>query len=87
MNLRASLLKLPAVLAMRAESRTTFYNKIKDGLVTPPVQLGANSVAWPEGEIVMLNEAKIAGQSDDEIRALVRKLVVQRQNLSSAAAK
>ncbi|MEO6823247.1 MAG: AlpA family phage regulatory protein [Nitrosospira sp.] len=87
MKPRASLLKLPAVLTMRAESRTTFYNKIKGGPVTPPVQLGTNSVAWPEVEIIILNEAKIAGQSDDEIRALVCKLVAQRQNFSSAEAK
>jgi prophage regulatory protein len=86
MNLRR-LLKLPAVLTTRAESRGTFYSKVKGGLVTPSVRLGPNSVAWPEDEIVQLNEAKIAGKSDDEIRALVCKLVAQRKNLSSTEAK
>ncbi len=73
------LLKLPQVLGQTAKARSTHYNDIKSGLMTPPVLLGAKSVAWPENEITAINAARIAGKSDDEIRQLVAGLVANRK--------
>jgi prophage regulatory protein len=72
------LIKLPQVLALTAKSRTGHYADIKDGLMTPPVRLSIHSVAWPEQEITAINSARIAGKSNEEIRALVRDLVAAR---------
>jgi prophage regulatory protein len=43
-----------------------------------PVSIGGRSVAWPEQELQAVNRARVAGKSDDEIRALVRQLEADR---------
>ena len=55
-------------------SRSTIYLRIAQRLWTRPVSLGPRAVGWPASEVAALNGARIAGQSDDEIRALVRRL-------------
>jgi prophage regulatory protein len=52
---------------------------IQQGLFTPPVPIGARAVGWPADELAALNAARIAGKSDDEIRALVAKLEAARK--------
>jgi prophage regulatory protein len=76
------LLKKEKVLSRMAFSNSTLYARIKFDLMTPPVVLGANSVAWPEHEIFAINAARIAGKSDHEIRALVTELVSLRKSVS-----
>ena len=49
------------------------------GLWTRPVSLGARAVAWPEGDVAALNAARIAGQTDAQIRGLVQRLEAARQ--------
>lgn len=65
------ILRLPVVLRVRGLSRTSHYRDIKLGLFTPPVSIGARAVGWPSFEVVALNDARIAGRSEDEIRTLV----------------
>ena len=60
---------------------TTFYEQLNAGLITPAVKLGVHSVAWPKHEIQAIVAARIAGQSDDQIKALVKQLVEDRQKL------
>lgn len=69
-----ALLRLSKVLELRGVGKTTHYKDIKEGLFTRPLDLGAYIVAWPESEVRAMNLARIAGKSDDEIRALVREL-------------
>ena len=61
-------------------SRSTLYLRIAQGLWTKPVRLGPRAVGWPASEVAALNAARIAGKSDDEIRALVAKLEASRRN-------
>ena len=68
-----ALLRRDRVLELRGVGRATHYKDIKDGLFTHGVDLGG-VVAWPESEVRALNLARIAGKSDDEIRALVLEL-------------
>jgi len=42
------------------------------------VKIGVRVSGWPAREITAVNEALIQGQSDDEIRQLVRDLVSRR---------
>lgn len=74
-----TLLRLPAVKAQSGYSRSTIYLRMSQGLWTRPVSLGARAVAWPAGDVVALNAARIAGKSDDQIRALVLKLEASRR--------
>lgn len=74
-----TILRLPAVLRERGRSRSAHYLDIQQGLFTRPVSIGLRAVGWPSGEVAALNTARIAGNSDEEIRALVVKLEAARK--------
>lgn len=78
-NMLPSILRLPAVLAITGHPRSTQYLRISQGLFTRPVSLGARSVGWPANEVAAINVARIAGKTDDEIRALVIRLEAARK--------
>lgn len=74
------ILRVPAVKSDSGMARPTLYVRIKQGLWTKPVRLGARSVGWPASEVLAINAARIAGKSDDEIRELVAKLEAARKS-------
>lgn len=76
------ILRLPAALALNGLSRSTTYAHISQGLWPRPVRLGARSVGFPADECEAVIAARIAGKSDDEIRALVAKLVAARKSVA-----
>ncbi|MDO9271367.1 MAG: AlpA family phage regulatory protein [Methylobacter sp.] len=73
-----SLVRLPIVKQATGKSRTTIYRDIEKGLMTRPVKIGGDRSAWPQSEIVAINQARVAGKSDNEIKALVVSLEVAR---------
>ncbi len=60
-------------------SRSTIYRRINMGLFPRPIHIGQNSSAWPSHEIDAISKALIAGQSDDQIKALVESLHADRK--------
>lgn len=74
-----TILRLPAVIAESGYSRSTLYLRIAQKLWTKPVRLGTRAVGWPSSEVAALNAARIAGKTDEEIRALVVKLEAARK--------
>lgn len=74
-----TILRLPSVKTESGYSRSTIYLRITQGLWPKPVSLGARAVGWPAHEVGALNAARIAGKSDEEIRALVAKLEAARK--------
>ena len=78
-----TILRRRQVQAKTGYSRSTIYLRITQGLWPKPVSLGARAVGWPAGEVSALNAARIAGKSDDEIRALVVTLETERQTAYS----
>lgn len=72
------LLRRPIIEQSTGDSRSTIYRKIKKGLFTKPVHIGGDRVAWPANEIQAINQARIAGKSDAEIKQLVLKLEAAR---------
>ena len=76
-----TILRLPTVLRERGRSRSAHYLDIQQGLFTRPVQIGLRAVGWPAGELAAINAARIAGKSDEEIRALVLKLEADRKSV------
>ena len=84
-------LNAPAILRRRSvESlsgypRSTLYLRISQGLWTRPVKLGPRAVGWPAHEVTAINAARIDGQSDAEIRALVERLEAGRKASTSAS--
>lgn len=74
-----SILRIPAVKAeMGHRSHTSVYNAINAGLFTKPVPIGQRSVGWPSDEVKVICAARIAGQSDEQIRELVKQLHAKR---------
>ena len=70
----ATIWRRKQVQAENGLSRSTLYLQIAEGLFTKPVRLGPRAVGWPAREVTSLNRARIAGKTDNEIRALVARL-------------
>ena len=79
-NMLQTIFRLPAVKFESGYSRSTIYLRIAQGLWTKQVSLGPRCVGWPAHEVAALNAARIAGKSDEEIRALVAKLEAARRS-------
>ena len=77
--MKRSILRIPAVKSESGLSRSTIYLRISERLWTKPVALGPRAVGWPSDEVAALIAARIAGKTDDEIRALVAKLEAARK--------
>ena len=75
-----TILRLPAVKSESGYSRSTIYLRIAQGLWPTQVRLGPRCVGWPSREVAALNSARIAGNSDEEIRKLVTKLEADRKS-------
>ncbi len=67
------------VCQKRGDRNSKLYADIGEGLCTKPVKIGARGSRWPEHEIDAVLHARMAGASDDEIRALVSRLHDLRQ--------
>ncbi len=67
-------MKLSEVISLSGFKRSTIYLRIKNGLITRPVQIGKRSIGWPSHEIHTLIKAAIGGFSDNEIRIIVKSL-------------
>lgn len=73
------LLREPKVVGLTGASRSTLWANIQDGYFVPPVKIGSGrAVAWPQGEVLAIIRARIAGKSNEEIRCLVRDLIAAR---------
>ena len=72
-------LRINEVIKICGLPKSSFYEKVKLGLMPPAVSLGQRAVAWVNFEIDAVNKALLAGATEDEIKALVVKLVEQRQ--------
>ena len=72
------MLRLPGLKDRSGDGRSSIYRKIKSGLLTPPVKLSERMSAWPEDEIDQILRARIAGQTDAQVRELVKRLIQRR---------
>lgn len=79
-QVEAALLRRRAVEEVSGLGRSTLYAAIADGRWTKPVRVGLRAVAWPRREVEAINAARIAGKTDDELRALVAKLTTARSS-------
>lgn len=69
-----TILRLRGVIAFSGQSRSNIYLHVNQGLFPKPVKLGLKAAGWPEDEIRAINQARIAGKSQEDIRNLVKKL-------------
>lgn len=80
-----TLIRRPELSRRTARSRSAVYQDISDGVMVPPIHWG-KSAMWPTNEVDAIIAARIAGRSDDEIRALVAELVEARSQADKTAA-
>ncbi len=73
----STLIRRPWASGCIGFGRATTYQRIQDGLFPAPVKIGRMSV-WLDRELTAVNEAIVAGVSDDELRQVVAELVSQR---------
>lgn len=78
------IMRLKAVVAETGyKTHTSIYALIKEGLFPTPISLGIRSRGWPDYEVQAINAARIAGKTNDEIRALVTRLHEKRQEMAA----
>ena len=73
-----AILRRKQVQAESGYSRSTIYLRIAQGLWPKGISLGPRARGWPASEVAAINAARIAGKSDDDIRALVMRLEARR---------
>tara|TARA_B110000211_G_scaffold234958_1_gene307789 strand:+ start:2882 stop:3136 length:255 start_codon:yes stop_codon:yes gene_type:complete len=73
------ILRKPDVLLLTNISKSTLYNRIKDGLFPPPISLGARAVGFVQSECHDVINAMIQEKTPEQIKQLVQELVNQRQ--------
>ena len=77
--------RMPAVKAETGhKSHASIYAAIRAELFTKPVSIGERSVGWPDYEVQAINRARIAGQTEAQIKELVSCLHAKRIELVQA---
>ena len=65
-------------------SVSEYYARAVRGVVPPPLKIGLKASRVPSHEIAAVVAARIAGRSEDEIKALVTRLIAARSNMDAA---
>ena len=73
-----TILRLKEVSTATGLARSTIYLYVSKGLFPSPVKLGERIIGWEASIIESLNNARIQGKSNAEIKKLVEKLESQR---------
>jgi prophage regulatory protein len=76
----AHILRIRDICDRKGECRSTYYNRIRDGLWPKPIALGPRLVGMPEYEFDAMMAAQVAGRSTEEIKALVLQLIEARKD-------
>lgn len=71
-------LRRDEICERRGVSKSTLNREIQSGLFTEPVLIGARAKAWPDNEVTSINQARLAGYSDEQIREVVKALHAMR---------
>tara|TARA_R110001592_G_scaffold271475_8_gene538018 strand:- start:1198 stop:1458 length:261 start_codon:yes stop_codon:yes gene_type:complete len=72
------ILRRPETQTIFGLGKGTIRNRIIDGLLPPPIDLGGRAVGWIESECLTVLEAMIAGKPKEKIKQLVSELVKHR---------
>lgn len=66
--------RMPTVTDRTGKKKSTIHLDIRKGLFPAPVKIGPRASAWPAHETDQILAARLAGQTDDQIRALVSRI-------------
>jgi len=77
-NNQPRIIRKPEVLQMTGLSKSTLYNRNQEGSFPPPINLGGRSVGFVQSECVITLQAMIEGQTTEQIKSLVKQLIIDR---------
>jgi prophage regulatory protein len=72
------LIRRPEVLAITTRSKSALQLDEKAGLICPPISIGDRAIAYIKNEVDAVIQARIEGQSIEQIKQLVQELINQR---------
>ena len=76
------LIRRKEALILTARSKSALQLDEKAGLFCPPISIGDRAVAYIKHEVDAVIQARIQGQSPEQIKQLVQELINQRQMAS-----
>lgn len=91
MSVAITFLRPSAAFDRLGIKRSTGYLRVQQGLLPPPVPIGPprgghpSMTAFVESEIDAINAARATGKTDQEIQALVKRLIRERARRAEAA--
>jgi prophage regulatory protein len=72
------LIRRHQVLALTARSKSSLHLDEKAQLICPPISIGDRAVAYIKSEVEAIIQARIEGQTPEQIKTLVASLIKQR---------
>jgi prophage regulatory protein len=72
------LIRRPQVLGLTARSKSALQLDEKAGIFCPAISIGYRAVAYVKSEVEAVIQARIEGQSTEQIKQLVQELINQR---------
>jgi prophage regulatory protein len=72
------LIRRPEVLALTARSKSALQLDEKAKLFCPPISIGDRAVAYIKHEVEAVIQARIEGQTKEQIKTLVKELIANR---------
>ena len=73
------MLRTIEIAGRRGDSKSSLYADIRRGLWPKLVAMGPRTKAQPESEVNELIQARVAGRTEDQLRALVLRLEAARK--------
>jgi prophage regulatory protein len=77
-NVFYQLIRRAQVLALTARSKSSLHLDEKAQLICPPISIGDRAVAYIKSEVEAIIQARIEGQTPEQIKTLVASLIKQR---------
>ena len=78
-NKQFQLIRRPQVLSLTARSKSALQLDEKANLFCPPISIGERAVAYIKHEVDAVIQARVQGQTPEQIKALVQELIQQRK--------
>ncbi len=81
--MQESLIRLKKVEDRTGLKKSMVYDLMSRGEFPKSIKIGGRAVAWIESEVDVINAARMAEKSADEIRELVKSLMAKRQQTAN----
>ena len=84
MTNQTKILRKPEVIQITGLSNTSLFERTKDRLFPTSISLGGRAIGYLEHEVAAVVTARAAGYNDEQIRNLVKLLILKRQESADA---